>query len=143
MLSDSVTKELCQVIRVFKNGKISFNSRQDSIRAGVSKIKQVLLDLCSSKGRQSEDKHKALDQFSQSRFDPDASIQYSDSLLQITTWKHKSTKCAVRGISGSAISAEKQNIYGAEDKEQDGLDAIENIAMKFKSIMKTRNWITI
>jgi len=49
---------------------------QDLIWAGVLKIKQVLLDSCSSKRIQVEGKHKALDQSSQARTDPDASIQF-------------------------------------------------------------------
>jgi hypothetical protein len=40
------------------------------------KIKQVLLDSCSSKRMQAEDKHKALDQSSQPSTDPEASKQY-------------------------------------------------------------------
>ena len=43
------------------------------------KIKQVLLDSCSSKRMQAEDKHKPLDQSSQPSTDPEASKQYSDS----------------------------------------------------------------
>jgi hypothetical protein len=55
----------------------------------VLKIKQMLLDSCLSKRMQAEHKHKALDQSSQPRTDPEASKQYSDSFplrsLQIKT----------------------------------------------------------
>ena len=50
----------------------------------VLKIKQVLLDSCSSKQMQAEDKHKALDQFSQPRTDPEVSKQCSDSFPLIS-----------------------------------------------------------
>jgi hypothetical protein len=48
------------------------------------KIKQVLLDSCSSKRMQAEDKHNALDQSSQPRTDPEASKQHSDSFPLIS-----------------------------------------------------------
>ena len=50
----------------------------------VLKIKQVLLDSCSSKRMQVEDKHKPLDQSSQPSTDPEASNQYSDSFPLIS-----------------------------------------------------------
>jgi len=53
-------------------------------RAAVLKIKQVLLDSCSSKRMQTEHKHEALDQSSQARTDPEASKQYSDSFPLIS-----------------------------------------------------------
>jgi hypothetical protein len=53
-------------------------------RLFLLKIKQVLLDSCSSKRIQAEDKHKALDQSSQPRTDPEASKQYSDSFPLIS-----------------------------------------------------------
>jgi hypothetical protein len=48
------------------------------------KIKQMLLDSCTSKRMQAEDKHKPLDQSSQPRTDPEASKQYSDSFPLIS-----------------------------------------------------------
>ena len=48
------------------------------------KIKQVLLDSCSSKRMQAEDKHKPLYQSSQPSTDPKASKQYSDSFPLIS-----------------------------------------------------------
>jgi len=48
------------------------------------KIKQVLLDSCSSKRMQAQDKHKPLDQSSQPSTDPEASKQFSDSFPLIS-----------------------------------------------------------
>jgi hypothetical protein len=54
----------------------------------VLKIKQVLLDSCSSKRMQAEGKYKALNQSSQAKADPDALKQYSDSFPQISLKLH-------------------------------------------------------
>ena len=83
MLADALTKALCEV-KFEEFAKSIFIQDTRSIRAGVLKIKQVLLDSCSSKRMQAEDKNKPLDQSSQPRTDTEASKQYSDSFPLIS-----------------------------------------------------------
>jgi len=78
MLAGALTKALCEVKFPKLKNQFYFKAHH-SIRATVLKIKQVLLDSCSSKRMETEHKHKALDQSSHARTDPQASKQYSDS----------------------------------------------------------------
>jgi hypothetical protein len=99
MLADALSKRLYESSSLHNFPKKFQFKTHDSIRAGVWKIKQVLLDSCSSKRMQAEHKHKALDKSSQARTDSEASKQYSDSFPVISfksqhIWRRR---CSRRG----------------------------------------------
>ena len=71
-------------------------SESEDYQKNLLKIKQVLLDSCSSKRMQSEDKHEALYQSSQARTDPEASKQYSDLFPLISFKSQKNLQAFVQ-----------------------------------------------
>jgi hypothetical protein len=71
------------------------------------KIKQVLLDSCSSRRMQAELMLKALDQSSQARTDPGASKQYSDS-FPVTSLKSQQF---MSPTTASAIWNQKRELF--------------------------------
>jgi hypothetical protein len=84
MLTDALTRALREV--KFENLRNQFLFQtHNSIRAGVFKIKPVLLDSCSRNRIQAEGKRKTFDQSSQARADSDALKECNDSFPQIKT----------------------------------------------------------